>query len=278
MKNIYPPYITKSSNYQIIKLVFAFIVTLSNCLIVELNAQTLSPKVIASAGSYASNASGSLSFTIGEANTQTFSNATNMLTQGFQQPFKATLNLKAYLQGYYINAGLMQNVLYNEGITALPGTECDTIQILLREPTSPYNIVSTSKQVIQTNGTVTFSGTVPAGQSYYIVIKHRNTVETWSTNPVLLNENTTYDFSTAANKAFGDNQVQVGTNQWAFYSGDLNQDENVDLLDLSTLETDINNFQFGYFATDLNGDGNVDLLDSPLLEININNFVFASHP
>jgi len=62
------------------------------------------------------------------------------------------------------------------------------------------------------------------------------------------------------------------------YSGDLNQDENIDLLDLGDIETDINNFQFGYFATDINGDGNVDLLDGPIVENNINGFIFSSHP
>ena len=54
--------------------------------------------------------------------------------------------------------------------------------------------------------------------------------------------------------------------------------ENVDLLDLANLETDINDFQFGYFVTDINGDGNADLLDVPVLEENVNNFIFSNHP
>ena len=67
-------------------------------------------------------------------------------------------------------------------------------------------------------------------------------------------------------------------------------DENVDLLDLGRLETDISDFAFGYqylpvnvnfpgvVSTDLNGDGNVDLLDSPILETNISDFIFSYHP
>ncbi len=244
----------------------------------EMNAQSIDRMVIASGGNFYSNATASLSFTIGETNTKTLSSGTTLLTQGFQQPYKMTLNLKAYIQGYYQGAGLMENVLYTQGITAIPGTECDTIQIELRQSTVPYNVVSASKQVINRNGTVTFSGTAAIGQSYYIVLKHRNAIQTWSANPVLLNENTTYDFTTAANKAYGDNQVEVSPNVWAFYSGDLNADENIDLLDASTVETDINAFAFGYFATDINGDGNVDLLDAPIVETNINGFVFSSHP
>lgn len=54
--------------------------------------------------------------------------------------------------------------------------------------------------------------------------------------------------------------------------------QNLHLLDLGDIETDINNFEFGYFASDINGDGNVDLLDAPTVESNINGFVFSSHP
>jgi hypothetical protein len=247
-------------------------------LVNNLNAQSVSPQVIASAGGYQSNPIGSISFTIGETNTQTLSSATHMLTQGFQQPFKATLNLKMYLQGYYTGSGLMENVLFNEGVTPTPGNECDTITIQLRQSIPPYTVVSSSKRVLQTNGTVTFGGTANLGQLYYIVIRHRNTLETWSADPVLISENTLYDFTVGANKAYGNNQSEVESGVWALYSGDINQDENIDLLDLGNIEVDINNFQFGYFATDVNGDGNVDLLDSPTVETNINAFVFSMHP
>jgi hypothetical protein len=54
---------------------------------VSAHAQTLSPTVIASAGNYASNGGVSLSYTVGElAAVQTFSTASVILTQGFQQP------------------------------------------------------------------------------------------------------------------------------------------------------------------------------------------------
>jgi hypothetical protein len=244
----------------------------------RINAQTLSPQVIASAGGYQSNASASLSFTIGETVIQTFTSPNNILTQGFQQPYSMILNLRAYIQGFYIGAGLMENVLFNQGVTSLPGTACDTIQIELRQSTTPYNVVSSSTQVIQTNGILTFGGTATIGQSYYVVLKHRNGLQTWSAAPVLLGQNTFYDFTSAANKAYGNNQSEVESGVWALYSGDINQDENIDLLDLGIIENDINNFIFGYFATDINGDGNVDLLDAPTVEANINQFIFSAHP
>lgn len=265
-------------NYHIKFLGCCFISLLFNSPIMKMKAQTLSPQVIASSGGYQTNATASLSFTIGEANTKTLQSATTMLTQGFQQPFKLTLNLKAFIEGYYQGSGTMENVLYTQGITASAGNECDTIQIELHSATSPYGVVSSSTQVIKTDGTVTYAGTATPGQSYYIVIKHRNALQTWSANPVLLTENTLYDFTTDAANAYNNNMTQVEPGVWAFYAGDLNQDENMDLLDLTLVESDIMTFQFGYFASDINGDGNVDLLDSPILEANINSFVFSNHP
>ncbi|HNB82442.1 MAG TPA: hypothetical protein PLP14_10110, partial [Chitinophagaceae bacterium] len=191
-----------------------------------------------------------------------------------------SLNLKAYLEGYYISGGLMNKTLYFEGVDPNPvSTLVDTITVLLRNPTAPYTVAGTYKGIIQTNGTITC--TFPPsllGNSYYIVVTHRNTLTTWSANPVLMSASTIYDFTTAASKAYGNNQVQVGPSIWAMYTGDVVSDENVDLLDIGTIQNDIVLFGFGYLATDINGDGNVDLLDQPLVENNVSNFIFSDHP
>jgi hypothetical protein len=66
------------------KLYFVFAIAVSS---LGLNAQSLSPTVIASTGGFSSNANGSLSYTVGEMTmVQTFSANGNILTQGFQQP------------------------------------------------------------------------------------------------------------------------------------------------------------------------------------------------
>jgi hypothetical protein len=87
----------------------------------------------------------------------------------------------------------------------------------------------------------------------------------------------TYDFSTAANKAYGDNMVDLG-GVFGFYSGDINQDEGMDNLDGDPLFDDVNNSNFGVLATDLNGDGGVDNLDADIILLNINNSIFSNHP
>ncbi len=192
----------------------------------------------------------------------------------------STLNLKLYLQGYYAGAGLMAPVLTNQGVPS-NNTMTDTIEVQLRNTTFPYTMVAMIKTILNINGNTTCTFP-PLNGTYYIVVKHRNTIETWSSNGIAISTTTAadFDFSTSQNMAYGGNQILVSSspNVFALYSGDLNTDENIDLLDISILETDINAFQFGYWRTDINGDGNVDLLDSPVLENNISSFIFSNHP
>ena len=241
-------------------------------------AQTIKRDVIGASGKVMTNGTTRLSFTTGEVMTKKVSASGLTIHEGFQQNLLLRISIKAFLQGYYTTAGSMQNVLYNQGITALPGNECDSLIIQLRGSVAPYTVVYQTKEIIQTNGMIDVKPTVQAGQSYYIVLKGRNILETWSASPVTLASVTNYDFTTSANKAYANKQVQMAPSVWAIYSGDLNNDENIDLLDATMQEADIENFVFGYFATDINGDGNVDLLDQPTLETNINDFVFAEHP
>ena len=56
------------------------------CCSASLRAQTVSPQVVASGGSFISSSAGSVSYTVGEPVTTTISGGGNYLTQGFQQP------------------------------------------------------------------------------------------------------------------------------------------------------------------------------------------------
>lgn len=49
-------------------------------------AQSITPDVIAASGTYATSLSGSMSWTIGETTTETYSSSGNFFTQGFHQP------------------------------------------------------------------------------------------------------------------------------------------------------------------------------------------------
>lgn len=192
-------------------------------------------------------------------------------------PTNSVLNLRCFIQGYFDGVNGMVPVLANQGQPTTSGA-CDTIVVELHNPNPPFNTLHNTKVVMQQNGQsiCTFP---PLSANYYIAVKHRNGVTTWSMNPVFIGSGVmNYNFTNAANKAYGFNQKEVAPGKWAMFSGDIVKDENVDLLDMALMETDISNFEFGYQTTDLNGDGNVDLLDKPMLEMNMNDFIYAIHP
>ena len=187
----------------------------------------------------------------------------------------ATVNLKLFLQGYYNTASLMLPTLFNQG-ESLNTNITDSITIELRNSNPPYQVIESKNAILNIDGTA--SAVFSNIGSYYIAINHRNTVQTWSALPVNITGTVNYDFSDAQTKSYGGNMTEIESGIWAMFSGDVNQDENTDLLDLGFVESDIIAFAFGYFPTDINGDGNVDLLDTPIVEVNVSNFIFSSHP
>ncbi len=167
-------------------------------LIVNCNAQTLSPQATPSAGGYFTGGGNSLSWTMGEPVTQTFQNGNLVLTQGFQQPYTillSALNLKLFIEGYYMGGGLMQPVLFNTGLS-LNDTDCDSIIVELYDQFS-NTILFSDTVLLNTNGlaSVQYPNSLYGG-SYFIVVRVRNAIETWSKLPVTFNNTPVYfDFS-----------------------------------------------------------------------------------
>ena len=83
-------------------------------------------------------------------------------------------------------------------------------------------------------------------------------------------EASTYDFTSGANRAYGDNQVQVNNSplKFAIYGGDINQDGIVDAGDLSLVDNDAFNSVSGYVKTDVTGDNFVDGSDLSIVDNN----------
>lgn len=235
--------------------------------------------VVASCGTRYNTNSGSVSFTIGQPIIPTLTNGNHKMTQGFHQPFHLELNLKAYLQGFYDSiSGQMTDALFNQGEYNTASVVADTITIELHSATAPYTLAYSAKTILLQNGMARIKGYGHLGQSYYVVVKHRNHVETWSAAPVKLKVNTLYNFTTSDNKAYGNNQVEVENGIYAFYSGDMNQDGAIDAFDYVVIDPDISNGSSGYLTTDLNGDGSVDAFDYVILDPNIYAGVGASAP
>ncbi|MFN8155666.1 MAG: IPT/TIG domain-containing protein [Bacteroidia bacterium] len=104
------------------------------------------------------------------------------------------LNLSLNIEGFYLGSNTLAPVRFTNGLTT-NSSACDSITIQLRNTTAPYATVQTINGLLLTNGTcqVTFPGSV-IGNSYYIVVKHRNSIETWSKLPVLFSSTTNFTF------------------------------------------------------------------------------------
>jgi hypothetical protein len=99
-----------------------------------------------------------------------------------------------FIQGFYTGGSLMSPVLFNNGLSG-SSTACDSITVELHDSQNPSFVLFTQKTLLRTNG---LSGiAVPPGllgSSCYIVVKHRNALETWSKTPVIIASNQIFDF------------------------------------------------------------------------------------
>jgi len=138
----------------------------------------------------------------------------------------------------------------------------DTITVDLRNAAAPFSLIDQAKIYLNSNGQG--SGkfyNAQNGVPYYIAIKHRNAVETWSALPQTFTASAlTYDFTTGSSKAYGNNLKLIGT-KWCINGGDVNQDGFVTVTDLNLVFTDNVNGITGYISTDLNGDSFTEIED-----------------
>ena len=186
----------------------------------------------------------------------------------FNSGSSKNLNLTMLIQGFY-DAGTNSMIR-------------DTVRIYLRNSSSPYAIVDSAKAYLSSTGAGTFAfQNASNGVNYYLHLKHRNSIETWSkTTQTFTGNSMTYDFTSANTQAFGDNMIQADASpvRFAIYGGDVNQDGTVDASDLSVTYNDANNSLSGYVSTDVTGDDFVDATDMSLVDNNTFNSVNVVTP
>jgi hypothetical protein len=150
----------------------------------------------------------------------------------------------------------------------------DTVRVYLRNTSFPFTVVDSAKAVLNlTTFGAGFQFVNATSGTYYLQMKHRNTIETWSNAGVIYNVGTTlnYDFTFAQSQAFGSNQSQVDASpvRFGMYSGDVNQDGTIDAGDISPVENDVSAGATGYIVTDVNGDDIADAADLSIVENNV---------
>lgn len=161
------------------------------------------------------------------------------------------------------------------------GTEmtADTVTVELRNTATPYSLVDQSKILLNNNGQGSASLlNVANGTPYYLVIKHRNALETWSAVPVSFNAySMSYDFTNSSSAAYG-NKLVLKSGKWCLYSGDINGDGFINSDDLNLVFLDNLNGVQGYVPTDLNGDVYTESEDLNIVFINYVRGVVRSTP
>jgi uncharacterized protein (TIGR02145 family) len=189
-----------------------------------------------------------------------------------------TLNIKLYLQGYYKSNQNQMTPLRKNARVSPSQDEVDEVTVSLYSKYDVINpIIAAATAVVGTNGIVGLKFAVLPDE-YYILVEHKNTIKTWSATPVAITNGTTYDFTTAASQAYGNNQIEVASGIYAIYSGDMNQDGTINEADLPIFTIANTTAAHGYVVSDLNGDGSVDLLDYPIYKNNAAASVNAVRP
>ncbi len=191
------------------------------------------------------------------------------------------LTLKVMLEGLYNAQSGTMHKARNEAGDRFEGAVADHITVQLMQPETPFDAVATFiDQELMTDGTIHVDLPVAISGDYYIVVSHRNHLETWSAMPVSLSGSTeySYDFSNSANKAFGDNMKNMGNATFGLFAGDVDQNGSVNNLDLNSVYNKASLFGNGYVVEDLNGDGVVDTLDLILLDNNAASFITLRRP
>ncbi|MBK9639517.1 MAG: hypothetical protein IPO63_17565 [Bacteroidetes bacterium] len=106
------------------------------------------------------------------------------------------LHLKYFIEGLYIGGNEMTPRLFNGGISSNT-LDCDSVIVEWRNTVSPFILMGSVQEVMDVFGNITLP--IPTGllnQSYFIVLRQMNGIETWSKWPVLMSgTNINFDFS-----------------------------------------------------------------------------------
>ncbi len=194
------------------------------------------------------------------------------------EPSDKTLTVEVFLEGLYNGSNTMRQS-YDENGPHFGTGIADQLVIELRSATAYSNIVFTSPPVnLSTNGMVNLTIPGTLNGTYYVTIKHRNSIETTTALPVSFSGNNVAHNFDNPSKAYGGNLLMMIDGRYVIYGGDVNQDGYVDTGDMTPVDNGSANFESGYLPTDVNGDGFVDTGDMTIIDNNSAGFVGSVTP
>jgi hypothetical protein len=195
------------------------------------------------------------------------------------------VNIKCVAEGFY-NTGSNNLVskLYNVGLSDnVEDVDTVTVQLWRRSNLEGINPDFNVKGILKRDGMLVVQLPNAALFKYfYLTLKNKSCIETWSADTVKITNGMFYDFTDNSSKSFSDGVnlplKNLAPKKFALYSGDVNQDGGIDLFDIQKAENEVNLFNFGYQDSDCNGDGVVDLIDMQIIENNLSLFLFLARP
>lgn len=255
---------------------------------ITLTAQSVSPEVVASAGDYYEGTNASLSWTLGEIVTETYTAGGVTLTQGFQQPISITiagidLDVLVYLEGPYsgtematdLNASgelpLAQpyntapwNYTGTETVGAIPNADVvDWVMVELRDASNAETATTATTiaqkaafllkngSVVDLDGVSNLQFANSVSNNLFVVVWHRNHLGVLSADALTGSAGMySYDFSTSIDKAYGTGlgYKLVAASVYGMPGGDFDGDGDVDNTDKNAWA--INAGTYGYQSAD----------------------------
>jgi PKD repeat protein len=187
------------------------------------------------------------------------------------------LSLTLFLEGLF--NGNAMNKAQNSMGNQFPGTVADQITVELHNSTAPYALAAGPyTEDLNSDGSVSITVPASLSSSYYVVVKHRNSIETWSGTPLSFSGPAiSHNFTTSPGQAYGSNMKLV-SGKYVIYAGDVNQDGILNSIDIMNLGSDASDFVNGYVVTDVNGDGIVDSGDMTILDNNASLYIARIAP
>ena len=182
------------------------------------------------------------------------------------------------LEGLYSGSGTMRQAWNATGPQYATGV-ADQITIELHDAASYATTVWSLPGVpLSTTGNAEINIPAAYSGSYYITVRHRNSIETTTALPVSFSGSLISQSFAAPVNIYGGNLKLSADNYYLIYGGDANQNGVVDTGDYTPVVNDAARYTRGYVFTDLDGNGSVDTGDYSIMVNNAARYVRAIHP
>lgn len=158
-----------------------------------------------------------------------------------------------------------------------PACDCDTSDY-------PTVLYATANVPLNPDGNATVKIPGSKNGSYYITIKHRNSIETTTAIPVSFSPGLlAYAFDDQSKAYEGNMTVVIESDQETLsppliFGGDVNQDGSIEAEDLNQVGNDAAVFTYGYLPTDVYSDATIEAQDLNITGNNAASFVYTHVP